>query len=51
MTMGRENGEVPIGLFYQEERPTYVEMIQEIKIRNKGTDHPDLGRIIDILRP
>jgi len=51
MTMGRENGEVPIGLFYQEKRPTYVEMLQEIKTKNKGTDHPDLGRIIDILRP
>jgi len=51
MTMGKENGEVPIGLFYQEERPTYIEMIQEIKIKNKGTDHPDLGRIMDILRP
>ncbi|MBI5406168.1 MAG: 2-oxoacid:ferredoxin oxidoreductase subunit beta [Nitrospirae bacterium] len=51
ITMGRNNGEVPIGLFYQEERPTYVEMIQEIKIRNKGTDHPELGRIMDILRP
>ena len=24
MTMGKENGEVPIGLFYQEERPTYI---------------------------
>ena len=51
MTMGRENGEVPIGLFYQEKRPTYVEMLQEIKTKNKGTDHPDLGRIMDILRP
>jgi 2-oxoglutarate ferredoxin oxidoreductase subunit beta len=51
MTMGRESGEVPIGLFYQEERPTYVEMIKETQIKNKGTDHPDLERIIDILRP
>ncbi len=51
MTMGRDTGEVPIGLFYQEKRPTYVEMIQEIKTKNKGTDHPDLGRIMDILRP
>lgn len=51
MTMGRDTAEVPIGLFYQEKRPTYVEMIQEIKMKNKGTDHPELERIMDILRP
>ncbi len=51
LTMGRDSAEVPIGLFYQEKRPSYVDMLTEIKIKNKGTDKPDIAKIIDTFRP
>lgn len=50
MTMGRESAEVPIGLFYKENRPSYVELLSDIKTRNKGTDKPDLEKIIDVFK-
>jgi hypothetical protein len=51
LRIGGEGGEVPIGLFYEEKRPTYAEMIHGIKIKNKGSDNPDLESIIDIFSP
>ncbi|MCC6543715.1 MAG: 2-oxoacid:ferredoxin oxidoreductase subunit beta [Nitrospirae bacterium] len=50
MTMGRESATVPIGLFYQEKRPSYVELLSGIKTRNKGTNNPDLEKIIDVFK-
>lgn len=50
MTMGRESAAVPIGLFYKENRPSYVELLSGIKTRNKGTNKPDLEKIIDVFK-
>src|SRR3989304_3556465 len=50
MTMGRESAEVPIGLFYKETRPSYVELLSGIKTMNKGTNNPDLEKIVDVFK-
>ena len=50
MTMGRESAEVPIGLFYKEKRPSYVDLLTDIKVRNKGTNKPDIEKIIDMFK-
>lgn len=51
MQHGRDSNEIPIGLFFQEKIPTYVELLKEIKIKNKGTDNPDLEALMDIFKP
>lgn len=50
LTMGRDSAEVPVGLFYQEKRPSYVDQLTEIRIRNKGTDSPDIEKILDVFK-
>lgn len=51
MSMGRDSAEIPIGLFFQEKRPSYIELLNEIKVKNRGTDDPDLEAIMDIFIP
>lgn len=42
---------VPVGIFYQVERPTYEDKILALKRRYEGSDHADLRPIYDQFRP